>query len=181
MRFRTLLFAATLLPLFAQEPNLPPNLEALSSRADESVKVTLDGALLQLAAKMIPDDDDQHTAALRKVLAGIQGIYVRSFEFGGEGEYTAADLDSMKALFHDPSWSRIVSVKTKSDGDCDVYIRGAAEGKFVGVGVVAADPRELTLVRIVGEITPEQLVELGGEFHIPRLELGGHSERKDRK
>jgi hypothetical protein len=180
MRFRTLLFAATLLPLVGQEPSLPPNLEALSTRAEESVKVTLDGALLQLAAKMIPDDD-QHTAALRKIIAGIQGIYVRSFEFGGEGEYTAADLDSMKAQFHDPSWARIVSVKTKSDGEAEVYIRGAAEGKLAGVAVVAAEPRELTLVRIVGEISPEQLVELGGEFHIPRLELGGHSERKERK
>jgi hypothetical protein len=180
MRSAPLLLVAALLPLFGQEPSLPPNIEALSSRADESVKVTLDGALLQLAAKMIPDED-QHSAAIRKIIAGIQGIYVRSFEFGSDGEYTPADVESAKAQFHDASWSRIVSMKSKADGEAEVYIRGAAEGKFAGLGVVAAEPRELTIVRVLGEITPEQLVQLGGEFHIPRLELDHRSERKESK
>jgi hypothetical protein len=169
MRFRTLLFAAAFLPLFGQEPSLPPNLEALAARADESVRVSLDGSLLQMAAKMIPDED-QHSAAIRKIIAGIQGIYVRSFQFGSDGEYSAADLESAKAQFRDPSWSRMVSVQSKAEGDCDVYIRGAAEGKLAGIAVVAGEPRELTIVRIVGEISPEQLVDLGGEFHIPRLQ-----------
>jgi hypothetical protein len=168
MKYATLLFAVALTPLFAQDPGLPPNLEALSSHAKESVKVTLDGSLLQLAARMIPDGDDDNQA-LKKIVAGIQGIYVRSFEFENEGEYSAADLESAKAQFRDPSWSRIVSVVSKMDGDCEVFIRGAAEGKLAGVGVVVGEPRELTIVRIVGEITPEQLIQLGGEFNIPRL------------
>jgi hypothetical protein len=180
MRSASLLLAFALLPLFGQEPSLPPNLEALSSRADESVKITLDGALLQAAAAMIPDQDE-HSAGLRKILAGIQGIYVRSFEFGADGAYTPADLASARAPFQDPSWSRIVSMKSHEDGAVDVYIRGAAEGKLAGLAVVAAEPRELTIVRILGEITPQQLVQLGGEFHIPRLQLGDRSDRKERQ
>ena len=180
MRLGMLLLAAGLTPLLAQEPPLPPNLEALSVRAVESVRVTLDGSLLQLAAKMIPDEDGQ-TNAIRKIVAGIQGIYVRSFEFAGEGEYTSADVESAKAQFQDSSWSHIVSVKCKTDGEAEVFIRGAADGKLGGVGVVAAEPRELTIVRIVGEITPEQLVQLSGEFSVPRLKLNNHSEQKESK
>lgn len=168
MKLATFVLAATLTPIFAQEPPFPPNLEALSQHAKESVRVTLDGALLQLAAKMIPEEDDQN-GALKKIMAGIQGVYVRSLEFENEGEYSAGDLDSVKEQFHDPAWSRIVSVTSKTDGNCDVYIRGAAQGKLAGVGVIVAEPRELTIVRIVGEITPEQLIQLGGEFNIPKL------------
>lgn len=180
MKFAMLLLAASLAPLVAQEPSLPPNLEALSARATESVRVTLDGPLLQLAAKMIPDEDG-HTNALRKIVAGIQGIYVRSFQFENENEYNSGDVDSVKAQFRDPEWSRIVWVKCKADGETEVYIRGAADGKLGGVAVIAAEPREFTIVRIVGEISPEQLVELGGEFNIPRLKVTDHSHQKEWK
>lgn len=175
-----LIVAVALSPLVAQELSLPPNLEALSERAEESVKVTLDGALLQLAAKAIPEDD-RESAAVKKIIAGIQGIYVRSFEFENDGEYSAADVASAKAQFHDASWSKIVSLKSKVDGEVEVYVRSAAEGKLGGVGVIAAEAREFTIVRIVGEISPAQLVALGGEFHIPRLKLADHSGGEERE
>ena len=37
--------------------------------------------------------------------------------------------------------------------------------------MVSAEPKELTIVSIVGEIDPEQLGELGGRFGIPKIEL----------
>ena len=37
--------------------------------------------------------------------------------------------------------------------------------------VIAAEPRELTVVNIVGTIDPAQLSDLGGRFHIPGLDL----------
>src|SRR5579862_1231991 len=122
MKYATLLLAVALTPLFSQELVLPPNMEVLAQHAKESVKVTLDGSLLQLAARMIPDDDP-HSGTLKKIIAGIQGIYVRSFEFDSDGVYSAADLEQLKAQFKDPSWARIVSVVSKEEGDCDVYIR----------------------------------------------------------
>jgi hypothetical protein len=36
--------------------------------------------------------------------------------------------------------------------------------------VIAAEPRELTIVNIIGTLDPEKLADLGGEFGIPRLE-----------
>jgi hypothetical protein len=48
-------FLAILAPVWAQEVRLPANLDALSAKADQSVDVTLDKSLLQLAARMIPD------------------------------------------------------------------------------------------------------------------------------
>jgi len=40
--------------------------------------------------------------------------------------------------------------------------------------VIAAEPKELTVVSIIGSIKPEDLRDLGGNFGIPKMEIGGH-------
>ena len=45
------------------------------------------------------------------------------------------------------------------------------DGKIGGLGVVAAEPKELTIISIVGAIDPEQLGDLSGRFGIPKIEL----------
>ena len=44
--------------------------------------------------------------------------------------------------------------------------------EYVGIVVIAAEPRELTIVHISGNLDPEKLAELGGDFGIPRFERG---------
>jgi hypothetical protein len=41
-----------------------------------------------------------------------------------------------------------------------------------GIVVVAAEPTELTIVNIVGDIKPEELGALGGKFGIPNIFFG---------
>ena len=161
--------AALAAPLTAQQIKIPQNLERLSADAEESVNVTLDGSLLQLASRFLSDKDPDD-AKVKKILAGLQGIYVRSFEFAQDGAYTAADLNEARALVQGPTWSRIVGVKSKHDGEnVDVYLKVETGGKIGGLVVISAEPRELTIVNIVGTIDPDQLVELGGQYDIPRL------------
>ena len=48
-----------------------------------------------------------------------------------------------------------------------------SEGSLIkGIAVVAAEPRELTVVNVVGPIDVERLSRLEGQFGIPPLELG---------
>lgn len=162
---------AVCLPMSAQRIKLPAHLESLSASAEESVNVTLDGPLLRLAGKFL-EDGDADQAKVRKLVDGLEGIYVRSFEFAHEGAYSSADLDEIRGQIQGPDWSRVVGVKSKKSGEnVDVYLKVAAEGRLGGVVVLAAEPKELTLVNIVGTIDPQQLGELGGEFHIPALDL----------
>ncbi len=163
--------AAVLMPLGAQEIKLPANLEKLAAKAEESVDVTLSGSMLRLAARFI-SDKDADAANVRKLIAGLDGIYVRSFTFARDGEYNMADVDALRAQVQAPAWSRVVGVTSKRTGDdVDVYFKIGAGDKLGGIVIIAAEPRELTIVNIAGTIDPDQLVDLGGEFHIPKLQV----------
>jgi hypothetical protein len=48
-------------------------------------------------------------------------IYVKSFEFENDNEYSAADVDSIRLQLREPSWTRLVNVKSKKDGN-EVYV-----------------------------------------------------------
>ncbi len=173
---------AVLMPLAAQEIKLPVNLERLAAKAEESVDVTLSGPMLRLAAKFI-SDRDADAAKIRNLIAGLDGIYVRSFTFAREGEYNMADVDALRAQVQAPAWSRIVGVTSKRTGeDVDVFFKIGGGDKLGGIVIIAAEPRELTIVNIAGTIDPDQLVELGGEFHIPRLQVNArfHNRRGSR-
>jgi len=164
------LAAAALAPLWAQEMRLPANLEALSIKAEESVEVTLDGSMLRLAAKWLPDQGED--AKAKKLLAGIQGIYVRSYRFAAEGAYDKSDVDAVRNQFRAPDWSRIVGARCKGHGgEADVFVKADANGTIGAIVVIATEPRELTVVNFVGTLDPGQISDLGGRFHIPVLDL----------
>jgi hypothetical protein len=180
MRIAIMVLAVGLMPLWAQEIKLPASVEKLSEKAEESVVVTLDSNMLRLLAKF-----DKGTAddASRKLIGGLESIYVRSFQFAWEDEYKLADVEAIRSQLQAPTWSRIVGVRSKnSEGDVDVYFKDGGNGKLAGIVVIAAEPRELTFVSIVGSLEPGQLADLGGQFHIPKLEMAlGGGRRKEWK
>ena len=164
------LAAAALAPMWAQEMRLPANMDALGAKAEESVDVTLDGSMLRLAAKWLPDTGED--AKAKKLIGGLEGIYVRSYQFAAEGEYTKDDVEAFRNQFRAPGWSRIVGARSKRHhGDADIYIKVDANGTVGGIVVISAEPRELTVVNVVGKLDPAQLSDLGGRFHIPILDL----------
>jgi len=142
----------------------------VAARASESVDVNLDGSMLRLATKFLSDDDDNE-AQVKKLVAGLKGIYVKSFEFKNPGEYSAADVEAFRSQLRAPEWQRIINVHSKEDGEnVEVFIK--AEGKSIGgLAIIATEPKELTLVNIVGPIDLDNLSELGGHFGIPDVEV----------
>src|SRR5579872_537422 len=108
-----------LAPLLAQELKLPPHLGA---KARETVEVTLDSNMLQLAGKFLSSKGDE--AEAKKLIAGLKSIVVRSFEFEKEGAYSDADVEAIRAQFRGPGWSRMVGVHSRKDHDnTDVYVK----------------------------------------------------------
>jgi hypothetical protein len=142
----------------------------LAARASDSVEVTLDGSMLRLASKFL-SGEDQEEAQVKKLVAGLKGIYVKSFEFKNEGQYSAADVEAFRSQLRSPVWQRIVNVRSKEDGEnAEVYIK--PEGKGIGgLAIIATAPKELTLVNIVGPIDLDSLSELGGHMGIPEVEV----------
>jgi Domain of unknown function (DUF4252) len=159
------LLCLVLLPLSAQDIKIPP---ALGARASEKVDVTLDGNMLQLAAKFLSDGKSDE-AQVKKLIAGLKSIYVRSFEFEKEGEYNPADVEAVRTQFRAPAWSRIVSTQGKTENS-EVFVRTDKDGKLGGLAVIAVEPKEVTIVSIAGAIDPEQLGALSGKFGIPKFD-----------
>jgi Domain of unknown function (DUF4252) len=166
--FLTVVVVSIALPGVAQAGKLElKNLEKLADRAAEVNDVTLDGSLLQLAVSVMKSSGDPDAAQVVEVIKGLKGIYVKNFEFDSPGQYSQADVESIRSQLTGPGWQRIVTSYTKRSGERDeVYLLKEGD-KINGITVLVAEARELTVVNIVGAIDPEKLGELGGHFGIP--------------
>jgi len=142
----------------------------LAAKATENVDVSLEGPTLQLASQFLSSSDNRQ-AGIQKIVSGLKGVYVRSLEFDKEGLYTQADLDGIRAQLRPPQWAKIVDVKEKGGDNVGVYLN--TDGKQTqGIVVLAAEPKELTFVQIVGLIDPSMLGSLGGTLGIPKMTFG---------
>jgi Domain of unknown function (DUF4252) len=147
------------------------NLDHLAAKASETVDLSLNGATLQFAAKFL-DSKDPDEAKVRKLIGGLEGIYIKTFEFKRAGEWSEADLEAIRKQLRPPEWSRIVGVKSSQDGEnAEIYIRNENK-KITGVAILASEPKELTVVNIAGPVDLESLADLGGHFGIPKVDVG---------
>jgi hypothetical protein len=145
-------------------------LEKLAAKASEVVDVNLDAPMLKLAAKFM-DKDDKDDSQLQQMLQNLKGIYVRNYQFDKEGEYSEADVEAIRSQLRSPAWSKIVSVRSKKEGEnAEVYLLGS-ESNVQGLVIISADPKELTVVNLVGPIDLDKLSELGGHMGVPRLKV----------
>jgi hypothetical protein len=161
-------------PALAQTAQLNiDSLDQLASRAAQVVNVTIDEQLLQLASKFLSPDRSPDEKEVLEIVKQLKGVYVKRFEFDTDGAYSEADLEPIRTQLRVPGWSRIVSVATAKEAkDVDVFIM--TEGSIVkGISVVVAQPRELTVVNVVGPIDIDRLSRLSGQFGIPPLGLKG--------
>jgi hypothetical protein len=165
-----------LAPLSAQEIKLPASLDRLAAKASEVVDVTMDANLLQLASRFL-SDKDADDAQVKKLIAGLKGIYVKSYEFRQAGEYQESDIEPIRAQLRSPAWSRIVTVRSEKSGEnSEVYLKSES-GKIGGLVVLVTEPKQLTIVSIEGSIDPDQLNELGGHSGIPKIGSGDHKNK----
>ena len=161
-----LLIAAIAVPASAQRINVDlPEFRELREKASEDVTVTLDARMLRLASKFLsPDDRDQRSA--RDIVQKLEGIYVRSYEFDKEGEYDPRLVERLRSQLVAPSWNKIVDVRSKKRENTEIYAFTRGEA-IAGMAIITAEPRELTIVNIVGPIDLDRLSELDGQFGIP--------------
>jgi hypothetical protein len=168
------------LPLAAQEIKMPPGLDKLAAKASEVVDVNLDGALLQLASKFLSEKDPDE-AHVKQLVGGLKGIFVKSFEFDEANQYSQADIDEFRAQFRPPVWSRIVSARSKRNGENSEVLLKTDNNQISGLVVIVTEPKQLTIVNIIGNIRPEDLRDLGGKMGIPKIDVGGATKKSNDK
>jgi len=161
---------AVAVPASAQRLNLD-FLANLEDQAEEVVDVTLDANMLRMASKFLRDDAEERAVA--DMIRGLQGVYVRSYEFAKDGAYDRKLVERVTSQLG-ASWKPLVLVRSKKKENVNIYADMRGEN-IVGLVIIASEPRELTVVNIVGPIDIERLADLEGEFGIPHF-----SKEKDR-
>ena len=145
------------------------HLDKFAERADKVINVTVDRQTLILAGSFLSDKKPDE-AKIKELILGLKGIFVKRFEFEKEGEFTLADVESIRSQLSAPGWSSIANVRSKHEGNYDVSIM--SEGSVIkGLAVLAAEAKAFTVVNIVGPIDVAKLAELEGKFGIPHFGL----------
>jgi len=156
-------------PVLAESPAgllVLPRLEALETHAKDSVSISLDASLLATAARFL-DSKRPEEREVKDLVANLQGVYVRSYTFEPSFVYPSNTVDEVRKQLHAPCWRSVVSVhKSKEDSTVDIYVCQVQQ-KTRGLTIIATEPRQLTIVNIVGAIDLEKLHRLQGHFGIP--------------
>jgi hypothetical protein len=161
----------------AQNPRIQTGqLDGLAAKASETVDVNIDESLMALTTKFLSSKDDDERK-IKELVSGLKGIYVKSFEFENEGQYTDADLESIRSQLRNPAWSRIINARSKKDGSIEVYLMHTG-AQISGLAVLATELKEITVINIVGPVDLEKLTQLEGEFGIPELGLEGSKPKR---
>ena len=158
--------AALIAPACAQTSASPfplptPIEKELGTRAANVTEVTLGKGMLDFAAKFM-DKKDKDQVAVQQLIEGLDGIYVRDYEFDKEGQYSVDELQQLRQAFATPEWTPMVHVRENKGTESTDVMMKMVNGEPHGIFVLDAEPKELTIVLILGPIRLDQLSELKG-------------------
>jgi len=159
--------AALAVPASAQTAStspllLPPAVEKeLAAKASNVTEVTLDKNMLGFAAKFMSNKKSDD-ASTQQLIQGLEGIYVRDYEFDKEGEYSMDDVEKLRQAFETSEWIPIVRSHEKKSGETSDVMVKMVNGESHGMFILSAEPKELSIVLILGPIRMDQLGALGG-------------------
>ena len=147
------------------------SLERLAPKASEAVNIDIDGVLIKFAGSILSDKDEEEHA-VKELVAGLRGVYVRSYEFKAAGEFAEGDVAAVREQLRAPGWSRVLDVKSKGldFGDAEVYL-ATAGGRVEGFALIVVEPKEVTVVNIVGSLDLDKLRRLGDHLNLPRIRV----------
>jgi hypothetical protein len=158
----------------------PPALGQLSALAAVKNSFTLDRTMLNAAASLMADTDEQTRQAINR----IDGVSVHLLRFGQSGVPDEGAVNSIRDAYHLRGWKHVVTTTGNGgpvhDGTTDVWV--VMDGiNMRGAVVLAETPKSLTLVTVAGNLSPVDLLHLRGHFGIPRFdgdELQNQSRRE---
>lgn len=164
MNPRWLLAMVAAAPLCAQTIDFKM-LDKLGEKARESSVVNLGPEQLGMLSGLTAGEGKN----LGDVAKAVKTVQVRSYEFDQKGEYdigiVQAFRDKVKAS---GEWVNIIEVKEKG-GFTDISYAKGPDGKSKGFLIIAAEPREVSIVYIDGPLDLSAIGKLGGALGIPAI------------
>ena len=147
---------------------IPQAVEILGQNASSRTAFSMDHSMLVFASKLDRDNDD-----LRRVIAGVNGVAVRSYRFPQPGMYDPQLLRAVSQQFHTAGWMHVAAPHHKDGGPrgSDFWIR--FDNKVISnIAVLFEGENQLNFISVSGSISPLELFRLAGHFGIPSIESG---------
>src|ERR1700721_2943212 len=148
----------------AQDSPLPapsPIEKQLAARASDVTEGTLGKSMLACAAKIM-NGKDEDDVATRRLIEGLEGIYVREYEFEKDGQFSPEDVEQLRKYFETGEWSPVVKDRERKRGESTDVMVKLENGESHGLFILSVEPRELTIVLILGPIRMDDLGKLKG-------------------
>src|ERR1700679_1491893 len=149
-------WAAPAMAQTSQLPTPPPIEKELAARASNVTEVTLGKNMLAFASKFM-NGKDEDEAATRKLIEGLDGIYVRDYEFDKEGQYSIEDIDKLRQYFETSHGHPLVKERDKKPGETTDRMVKLVNGETHGMFILDVEPKELTIVLVLGPVRMEDL------------------------
>ncbi|WP_031499347.1 DUF4252 domain-containing protein [Bryobacter aggregatus] len=142
-------------------------LKGLEDKAKEATSIDLGPDQLKL---MMGFANDGGSKDLQNLARTIELVQVRTYEFDKENMYSLADMEALRAKVKNSDFVPFLSVKEKK-GFTEILMRKGPKG-LRGFVLLSAEPREITVINIVGDLDLNSLSKLSGKFGIPEINLG---------
>jgi Domain of unknown function (DUF4252) len=153
-------------------------LNGLEAKATDVVEVTIDGKMLALAKRVMTKVNDKDAKKIGEAIKGLEGIYVRVYNFDQENQYSLTDIDEIRSQLNQPGWERLANVRSKKNAQkVDVFTMFTGD-VMSGLAVVVSEAKSIAVINVIGPIDIDTLVELSGSLNIPKLDLGREKEEK---
>lgn len=155
--------AVLAVPAWAQTalPLPTPAEKELAAKATNVTEVTLGKNMLEFAAKFMTGKDENQEAT-RHLIEGLEGIYVRDYEFEKPGEYSMEDVEKLRQAFETPEWSPMVRERERKKGESTDVLMKMVNGEPHGMFILSAEEKELSIVLILGPIRMDDLGKISG-------------------
>jgi hypothetical protein len=177
---KTMFFAAALstcASAFAQQGFDFKLLDKLGANAKESTNITLDGDTLKMASGFLTAKGDD---SIKPIIDNLKGVYVRSYEFEKESQYSATDLAPLRAYLNSSRWSKIVDVKEAKETS-EIYLQPLPNNQLGGLAIINSEPKEVTVVYISGVMNMSDVGKLGGNLGIPDMKFLNDGKKSGKK
>ena len=142
-------------------PAPSPTEKELASRASDVTEVTLGKNMLEFAAKVL-NGKSEDDAAVKHLIEGLDGIYVREYEFDKPGQFSPEEVDQLRKYFETSEWTSVVKERERKSGESTDVMVKLVNGESHGLFVLSVEPKELTIVLILGPIKMDDLGKLKG-------------------
>ena len=161
--------AALALPALAQTSQLPapsPIEKELAERASHVDEITLDKKMLSFAANFMNGKNTQPGANpldnrdkedTQKLIEGLEGIYVREYEFEKEGQFSADEVEQLRKYFETSEWSPLVKDRDSKTGESNDVMVKLVNGESQGLFVLDVERKEVSIVLILGPVHMQDL------------------------